>query len=463
MIKDRLTEAIEANLENIKKGDDHIPIGMRGELEVIVKDRNGNVKSYERDHNQVTKLAKMALLHLLAGEIGTVDTDPYSVVEENATGMRAYALDDSTGTLPTAKARIANCFVSGNHTTTTNTDGQMVSGEPFFFSGTDIQNDTSKSTHLSQVAPFSESFTGNQKINFNFPTKMLFGTGLEDHSVDTIPTTYSNDFGTALSPQAILVLNGYAAGFEGGAINSKFFYGCSSAVDEDESLGNYDISQNKRLSNWYSANAYRCRTLQPASTRPITQTNPTSDDTALKGAIKNCFIETTGDTSLYNPTTKMAQAPYRGYGHPCFIYAKRSTQGFYTTEDNKEVYYSLNDALGASAYETEVTYTVVMPAQPVASDSISTYYPYNGWVLRQAGLFCDSRYKIRTVADDDSTLGESKFLADVNSGIESTSEGAHTWRDSVGGQLLFTRNLSSPFIKTADDEVTFIWHIFITV
>ena len=464
MIKDRLTEAIEANLENIKKGDDHIPIGMRGELEVIVKDRNGNVKSYERDHNQVTKLAKMALLHLLAGEIGTVDTDPYSVAEEQETGMRAYALDDSTGTLPTAKSRIANCFVHGNHTTTTNADGQMVSGEPFFFTGSDIQNDTSKSTLLSQVAPFSESFSGNQKINFNFPTKMLFGTGLEDHSVDTISSaTYPNDFGTALSPQAILVLNGYAAGFEGGAINTKFFYGCSSAPDDDESIQDYPISQNKRLSNWYSADAFRSRTLQPASTRPIT-TSPTSDDTALKGAIKNCFIESTSDTDLYNPTTKMAQAPYRGYGHPCFIYAKRSTQGLYnTSENNKEVYYSLNDALGASAYETEVTYTVVMPAQPVASDSISTYYPYNGWVLRQAGLFSDSRYKIRTVPDSDTTLGESKFLGDVNSGNADTSNGAHTWRDSVGGQLLFTRNLSSPFIKTADDEVTFIWHIFITV
>ena len=32
-----------------------------------------------------------------------------------------------------------------------------------------------------------------------------------------------------------------------------------------------------------------------------------------------------------------------------------------------------------------------------------------------------------------------------------------------GGMMLVTRNLSSPILKTADDEVTFIWHIFITV
>ena len=66
MIKDKLTEAIEASLNNMKNGDDHVPLNMRGELEVIVKDRDGNVLSYEKGHNQVTNLAKMAIIHLLA-------------------------------------------------------------------------------------------------------------------------------------------------------------------------------------------------------------------------------------------------------------------------------------------------------------------------------------------------------------------------------------------------------------
>ena len=458
MIKDRLTEAIEANYEKIKKGDDHIPIGMRGELEVIVKDRDGNIISYERDHNQVTKLAKMALLHLLAGEIGTVDSEAYSVAEGTTAGLRTYAVTDVSESLPELKKQIFPSFVPGNHTLntdeqsetpSTNLDGQMVSGEPYFFNGANYQ-DSENNTRLSQVAPMSDGFSDNAAIKFNFPTKMLFGTGLEDYSSETIGSTYQNDLGAAVNSEAICILNGYDAS---NTLPTKFFYGCSSSTLQD-----YPPSQEKRLSNWYSASKFRSRTLQPASTQPI-KTNPTSNDTAIKGAIKNCFIESSSDSSLYNPSTKMAINDYRGYGYPCFIYAKRDTQSFYVTGDNENVFYSVNDSLGSSPYETEVTYTVVMPAQPVASQRILTFYPYNGWVLRQAGLFCDSRYKIRSSSS--TTYAEATMLSNANSGIE--DQVTNTYRNSVGGQLLFTRNLSSPIIKTPDNVVTFIWRIFITV
>lgn len=456
MIKDRLTEAIEANYDKIQKGDDYIPIGMRGELEVIVKDRDGNVLSYERDHNQVTKLAKMALLHLLAGEIGA-GNDPavYSVPGIANSGhtadMRTYKITE----LPDYKKEIISSFTPANHTSSKNLDGQLVSGEGYFYSGSEyLSNNVCK---LSQAMPLD---IDNQSIKFNFPTKMLFGTGLEAHTTNEIAGLYSADFGTSLSPAAILTLNGYSS--SGSEIPSSFLDGCSTEIN----VAGYTPNLAKRLTNWYSANAYRCRTLQPASV-DILKTNLTSEITAITGAIKNCFIEQSGgtddDSGLYNPTTKMAQAPYRGFGYPCYIYAKRSTNQFYKDEEgNKETYYGINDALAGSApYETEVTYTVVMPTQPVASDSITTFYPYNGWVIRQAGLFCDSRYVLRS-AKEDSGLTETDFLGKVN-GNQESSDNAHTYRDSIGGQLLFARNLSSPFIKTADQEVTFIWHIFITV
>lgn len=471
MIKDRLTEAIEANYDKIQKGDDHIPIGMRGELEVIVKDRDGNIKSYERDHNQVTKLAKMALLHLLAGEVGTIDSDVYSVPEaqggagHNEAYMRTYKLSEDAGA---TKKQIMSGFKPNNHSAENfeNLDGQLVSGQQYFYDGLAIDN-TSTTTRLSQVYPSAVGAQTGERLQFNFPTKMLFGTGLEEHNYNNVTETYKADFGTDVSLSAIAVLNGYSAGTSDLQV---MFKGCSAEAD-----ASYDITDSvtpeKKLSNWYSADPYRCRTLQPASTNQVL-TNPTSNDTAIKGAIKNCFIETSAkDSGLYNPTTKMALAPYRGFGYPCFIYATRNTKSFYhDNEGNREVYYGTNSVLGGDQknYETEVTYTVVMPAQPVASDSISTFYPYNGWVLRQAGLFSDSRYKLRSIDDtivDPSVvppLSEASFLNGVN-GSSTDSENAHTYRDSIGGQMLFTRNLSSPILKTADDEVTFIWHIFITV
>ena len=455
MIKDRLTEAIEANYDKIQKGDDYIPVGMRGELEVIVKDRDGNVLSYERDHNQVTKLAKMALLHLLAGEIGTSDSNVYSMPEgQDKQYRRTYTTDETTS----IKRQIVSGFTPTNHTSQKNSDGQLVSGEQYFFEGSSCLSDSVNT--LAQVMPKDVAGTG---IKFNFPTKMLFGTGLEAHDTQSIPTKYSQDFGTQLDAAAILTLNGYSA--SGNEIPASFLDGCSS----DQVVTGYTPDQQKRLSNWYSADAYRSRTLQPASSNFLKSTL-NSEVTAISGAIKNCFIEdSVADYNLYNPTTKMALAPYRGFGYPCFVYAKRSTNSFFdNSKGNRETYYGINDNLvGSVPYETEVTYTVVMPAQPVASDSITTFYPYNGWVLRQAGLFCDSRYKLRTVDAIPSTtvleLSEDSFIDKIDNGDEEASNNAHNYRDNVGGQLLFVRNLSSPILKTADQEVTFIWHIFITV
>lgn len=438
MIKDRLTEAIEANYEKIQKGDDRIPIGMRGELEVIVKDRDGNIKSYERDHNQVTKLAKMALLHLLAGEVGTVDSDIYSIPGTNT--LRTYTREAITPSAASG-AQVASFFDPAKHTDSTNEDGQLVSGAQYFYNGSTYETDNVNV--LSQVQPLD---IGRNNIRFNFPTKMLFGTGLEskNDTAQNVVDLYNDDVGASINTTIINILNGFSAGT--GELNTDFFKYCS--ADNTENV----------YKNWYSAIVDRARTLQPVSVSAITNSTPSDTDTAIKGAIKHCFIESSADTTHYNATEKMAKAPYRGYGYPCFIYATRNTSSFYAAaENNTDVHYEMNTALGNNPYETEVTYTVIMPAQPVASSSITTFYPYNGWILRQAGLFCDSRYAIRSAAIG-STYAEAQLLSNSNRG----DLDAHNYRDSVGGMMLFTRNLSSPILKTADDEVTFIWHIFIT-
>lgn len=397
MIKDKLAKAIQNSLENIKNGEDHIPLGMRGELEVIVKDREGNVLSYERDHNQVTKLAKMAIIHLLAGEIGTNDAPLYS--EEGTS--RAYSSSSADSNVEVVKE-----FKSANHTTSTNLDGVLVSGQQFFYNGSQVEN-------ISQISLSS--------LAANYPTKMLFGTGMEAKDAGTASQAYKAEIGEDLSSNVIAKING----LNSGAIS---FENASSAE------------------NWYfyqeSSSADKCRTLQPATTDP-SAASISADTTAIKGAIKNCLIhDKTADQGKYSTDSKAVADAYKGVGYPCFIYATRSTSGFYAEGENNEVYYTQSEALQNVPYETELVYTVVMPAQPVSSD-LSSYYPYNGWVLKQAGLFCDSRYELRSTR------------------ATATSDPIYT--NSAGGQLLFVRNLSSPILKTADNEVVFKWHIFITV
>ena len=448
MIKDKLTEAVEAGLKSIKNGDDHIPLNMRGELEVTVKDRDGNVISYERGHNQVTNLAKMAIIHLLAGEIGVVDNDMFSIAggEDNPL-YRTYSLTEPESELPYAK--INSSFIPGNHTVSQNLDGVLVSEEQYFYDGAKYLTDGTNINQLSQVMPKDVS---GVPLKFNFPTKMLFGTGMEARNDETAFSEYTFETGERLNVAAINRLNGYDA--SGAQLNGTFWSGLN--LND----GDADFKKDK-LSNWYSNNEYRARTLQP-STADKLETEPNSTATSVKGAIKNCYITLPSQSSRYNGATKMAYADFRGYGFPCFIYAKRSTQRFYwNREGNLETYYNMNTALGTtSPYETEITYTVVMPSQPINSTEVTTFYPYNGWILKQAGLFSDSRYKLRSEeADTTSPYRESVLLSVANSGAVDGS----TYRDSVGGQLLFTRNLSSPILKTPDNQVVFNWHIFITI
>ena len=449
MIKDKLAKAVETGLNNIKNGDDYIPLSMRGELEVIVKDREGNVLSYERGHNQVTNLAKMAIIHLLAGEVGVIDGGIYSVPElsTGATLQRTYTLgdEDPTGNF----AKIYPTFVPENHTTTTNLDGQLVSDEQFFYDGTNYINELAAKNQLSQI--FAKDIS-NTPIKFNFPTKMLFGTGMEAYDSSTMTTEYANEIGSSeLSTAVILRLNGIT---NSATIPENFFFGCSANSD---TVALPDM----KLTNWYSNQKLRCRTLQPSTPLGL-QATPNATDTSIRGAIKNCFITSTSDSAKYNAATKMAQPEYRGYGYPCFIYAKRSTLKFYNkSEGNHDVHYEMNSALGSVPYETELTYTVDMPAQPINSTEVTTFYPYNGWILKQAGLFSDSRFRLRSEDNSaGSAYSESALLSKTN-GTE--SDNAKSYRDNVGGQMLFTRNLSSPVLKTPDNQITFVWHIFIAI
>ena len=419
MIKDKLAEAVKTGLENINNGDDRIPLNMRGELEVIVKDREGNVLSYERDHNQVTNLAKMAIIHLLAGEIGVVDEPLYS---SGSVALRQLSTESS------GNAQIFQNFVSSRHSSSTNDDGILVSGRQFFFDGTSVNK-------LTQVTPIDQSLDA---FTFNYPTKMLFGTGLEAHDNTTLSTAYSS---TDITAAGYYKLNGFSNSSEDMFTN---------------------VTDN---TNWYSHSAYKCRTLQPTTVDALSG-NPAATDVSISGAIKNCLITSSSDTGKWDDGAGMAAAAYRGMGYPCFIYAERSTNKFYdTSKGNTEVHYQMNSALTSVTvpYETELVYTVVMPAQPNSSGSIDEYYPYNGWILKQAGLFCDSRFKVRSEeSNQSSTYKESVFIGEVNAS-ESESNSANFYRDSVGGQMLFTRNLSSPILKTKDNEVTFVWHIFVTI
>jgi hypothetical protein len=85
-------------------------------------------------------------------------------------------------------------------------------------------------------------------------------------------------------------------------------------------------------------------------------------------------------------------------------------------------------------FEDKITYSVVMP-----NTEGKGFYPYTGWILKEAGLFCDSRFLIG---------GE----------VDQTTD---TFKQMPSGIMMFKRNIT-PVIKTEDSEIEFKWSIIVS-
>jgi len=431
MIKTKLINALARSLDRIRHEDDKLPISMRGELEVIVKDREGNVLSYERGHNQVTDLAKMEIIHLLAGEIFTEDAPIYSVA---ASSDSDYKLFSSTGTVKVKQTVTSDSTTPVNvHSTTLNSDGTLVSGQQYFFDGRYLIPSGTTGIFLNQYNDINNAHT------YSSPMKMLFGTGMEAHATGDIANVYSDKDGAAVSNNLINKVNGFSAD---GTLNTAFM----------TNLRENQTYNPPFLTNYYSGDSFRSRTLQPTTTTPLTE-QITSAHSAIDGAIKNCYITSTSDSAKYDAGSRMATGVYRGFGYPSFIYAQRKTDSFYDPTSDEYVHYNLDTDI-SSKYETELVYVVNMPTQPVNVEDISSFYPYNGWILKQAGLFSDSRYMLRS-------RGDTVTLYDGITGANIASGNNPYYVNSAAGTLLFKRNLSSPILKTPDISITFAWHVYI--
>lgn len=380
-----LKDLIQKSYRKLKKEDDNIPLGIRGELEVIVRDKNKQVISYQKDHNEITQWMKHAIVHLLAGD--TLTTEYTRQI--GSTGVYTYS---------TMQANGGTTF----HTNASvNLDGLLLSDKPYFHAGL---GDTTFSWRNFDPKAGSENF----RTPF-YPTKMLFGTGKEIKADASWATDIEGYYG---SNPTIL------SNFLGENVNSTNF---------TQNIDNATNYYSNTL-NFAGTALEQTRTIQPNSTNQITG-DISANETGITGAIKNCLItDTASQTENYDfTTTFMAKGLYRGVGRPCFLYAQRLPANFATSSIIPGfTHISQEDA---SVYEDKFTYSVIMP-----QNSSNSFYPYNGWILREAGLFTDSVLRIK--------------------------DGPPNFAMPVG--VMLAKRYITPVIKTPDVEIEMRWSIFIS-
>jgi hypothetical protein len=422
---------------------DRILKNMSGELEIFVY-KKGKLIQYDRGPNTVTVWAKHATMHLLSGEMfGSWDVAP----SNNIWCQRLFDSDSSYA----HKITGSPALIPGEGS---NADGTLMSGQQYFSSNTDpdfaLDKRWSQSTINAATADGDRTDTDtDMKLPF-FPTKILFGTGFEFSSWSEIATSYP-DYATVYTSE----------GWDSSTFNGPY--------------GAYQTLQNDR--NIYS-NSYTSPTLNKRrSMNDIyagALTTPTILDTdfAIPGAIKNGVYQLgdpdskTGaagqsippsytmpaDNQRWWPSTdpdsglfktewiggnEFLKKAWQGVGDPCFLYSRRESRFF---QNGSEVLLS-ND----SYLENKITVTTVMPEQTGVNAGI--FYPYNGYVLKVAGLYCDARC----------ILGNS--VPTGGPGDEDPAENDDYLKMKHG--MIMAKRYIAPINKSHDVSITCRWTLYL--
>lgn len=394
-------------------------VNIQGQLEIFGT-KNGKIIHYDKGDNQVTIWAKHATMHMLTNE--------------NFSSHGTQRIMDSED--PTA------------HTATgvgtgTNKDGTLISGRQYFADNTrfDIDARWSKNTVVPDAyagfdaedvdADNSGGLTVDDLMYPFAPTKMLFGTGFEWEDWADV-TAYDTANSTTYAD-----------------VYDDTYTDTATSFDPNIADGSNDYSN-----TWAGtgSNLTQTRTMNDIFSATLTDTI-TDQDWGIKGAVKDgTYADSAAERASAfggTPTTpktyqdgegnEFLLKEYAGIGNPAFIYPDRNLRFF---ETNSEIALAADSTTGPIGdIENKITFTVVMPEQTGANANI--YYPYNGYMLKEAGLFADARLLLGN--KDPGTL---------------TGRELDLYRVMPHGIMYAKRNIS-PILKSHDVAITSRWTLYL--
>ena len=364
---------------------------IRGELEVSAF-RNGKQIYYDKGENTVTVFAKHATMHLLTGEAfsswGT---------------FRSF--DESTDHTATGTGEGKN------------TDETLLSGQQYFSNNTspdyDLESRWSKSTLDAQIALGDATNTDDDMKYPFFPTKILFGTGFEWADWDTTLGVTHLAYQTAYTD-----------------------------LGWDESTFETQIAAgtNTYSNTWSGSAITKTRSMNDIYTGQLITPVITDTSFGISGAVKggtynNSATEryASGGGTIkteYDGSQEFLTKDYQGIGQPSFIYCRRESRFF---QSGSEVQLSYD-----SDVENKITYTAVMPEQTASSGAENIFYPYNGYTLKVAGLFCDAYMLL----DNTEPIGNENY-------------------DKMQYGLMYSTRYISPLVKDHTTSVTSRWTLYL--
>ena len=270
-----------------------------------------------------------------------------------------------------------------------------------------------------------------------FPTKILFGTGKEY----TDWATLRSENESSNSDWYEDMVNTFGGGSESTA---------QTVFDNNISLDINDFS-GTITNGVYSGDGLLAQTRTvndpDTSTSEVASAVSMYRNYGVIGAIKTPYIDGQEDYDSMPSTTvsesgRLLKPAYRGVGEPAFIYFNQHTEG------DTEIWSSESAEIALSKdtdnkYLTKITFTINLPEQSSATSAAGKYYPYNGFTLKQIGLYNDSQVLIGP--GEAPTAGDGAY---------------YTYENQKHGTLLAVKNIS-PFTKQAGTSYVIKWTLTI--
>lgn len=415
-----LKDILKLRTNKPKKGNsDQMPLKLKGRLS-ITAERNGEVIHYDEGHNVVTVWAKHATMHLLNGENYSTHGD---IIDSDDGVTMRYS---SRSIDPTEHVAGLN-----------NIDGTVVS-EQQYLGDNDDYYDTglfqhkhfSKPSNLSPDTLIGDNPSTGFKFPF-FPTKMLFGTGVEFTSWDEVILAGRDG--------AITDITSYMHPKNGGWTEADFNDLLNTNTDPTNYYSNVWDAVEKKLTP--------ARTVNDVYSGVIAGSSPIETDFGIPGAIKDATYRGTGETGVKLEEVEgkqFAKESYRGIGKPAYIYVKRDR----FMKEGAEVRLQVGTTPETLDLESKITYTTVLPEQPTGE-----FNPYNGYTLKMAGLFCDARMLLGNfVPENDYPSAPSE--------TDLTGNEYSNYKKMPGG-IMFAKRKIAPIYKSHDVKITAQWTIYL--
>lgn len=381
----------------------------------VAKDGSKKLIYHDCGDNVVTDWMRHTIMVMLTGSVYSKNGNSQltsSTAETSRTSAESFSMLGSTVD-----------YHNGIKGSGKNLDGYLLNGKQFFFDYNEITEKYSKP---------ADSLIDNKYALF--PTKVLFGTGKEYSSWEILQT--ENE--TANATWYTEMLNSYG----GDVTTAKNNFDTN--IDLTCNTFSGSISKNIYSGN---GNITKMRTVNDpdSSSNIISTTSTMNKNYGVVGAIKTIYFDEAQDNAYLQTTLsdsgKLLKPVNRGVGRPCFIY-------FNTPQNNGNVTEGWDEATSevslskdnSSLYLNKITFSITMPAQSAAENAVGKYYPYNGYTLKQMGLYNDAHLTTATDSSNDLT--------------------SYPYNNMKHGMLLAIKNITS-FQKTADVEIKLTWTLTI--